>query len=68
MTLGVINKVGKEDSKVVLQTQTKFVHENYDSTYLTSDIALLKLPNSVDISGKQRSRVDKTEIKYMQRV
>jgi Trypsin len=52
VTVGVIKKAGTENSKAVYYTKEKFVHKNYDDVYLTSDIALLKLPSSVDISGE----------------
>jgi Trypsin len=51
VTVGVINKAGNENSKAVYYTKEKFVHKNYDDVYLTSDIALLKLPTPVNISG-----------------
>jgi Trypsin len=56
VTVGVIKKAGTESSKAVHYTKEKFVHKNYDDVYLTSDIALLKLPSSVDISGENISK------------
>jgi hypothetical protein len=51
--LGTINRDNQTSATGmhVIKTQSKFVHEHFDDSSLNNDIALLKLPVSVDTSG-----------------
>jgi hypothetical protein len=49
--LGSINRQTDSIGYVMLTTTEKFTHEGYDDVNLSNDIALLKLPSMVDLTG-----------------
>jgi len=52
ITLGILKVSDSSvEGSVVLETSEAYPHEDYDDTVLLNDIALIKLPESVEIEG-----------------
>jgi Trypsin len=52
ITLGSAKRNIVETGRVQVSTRTKIVHGKYNENNLEHDIALLKLPSPINISGK----------------
>jgi len=42
-----------DPSRVVITTNQKYIHPNYNEEFLTNNIALLKLPIEMDLGSKK---------------
>jgi hypothetical protein len=51
--LGTVYRLQNDSERLVIATNQKYIHPNFSRTYLTNDIALLKLPNAVILGSKQ---------------
>ena len=51
VTLGAHNLSAAEPSRVTIQSDQIHLHPNYSSSVQYDDIALVKLPTSVNVSG-----------------
>ncbi|ENN74004.1 brachyurin [Dendroctonus ponderosae] len=49
--LGSHNLAEEEDTRIIYNTSTFIIHENWDADTLQNDIALIKLPTSVKLSS-----------------
>lgn len=49
--LGSHNLAEEEDTRLIYNTSTFIIHENWDADTLQNDIALIKLPKSVALSS-----------------
>ena len=53
--LGAHNVRVTEPERLEIRATEKYIHPNWRPALLTGDIALIKLPSPVDISGSKRS-------------
>ncbi|XP_059481754.1 brachyurin-like isoform X1 [Neocloeon triangulifer] len=51
VSLGLVNRTGAETSRVDVNVTAMFLHPEFDETFLTKDICLLKLDKKIDTSG-----------------
>lgn len=51
--LGAHNVRINETNRLEIRATEKYIHPNWNSATLNGDVALIKLPNPVDISGSK---------------